>query len=543
MFNIQRCVRTDSLSLCFLGIMGMVSLVWPVQVRGFDQTAMTFVDAEVPSGILDGINRSFVLSRAPSPADSLALYRNGMYLRRNVDYTLTDKQLLFLLGAVPSAGDVLVCSYRATTASPAAFFINLDTTTQGNWSSVYGSDGYTVVGDQTINPSYVTPVPTGQSVSVWAGSTTDVRGLTKPSNFSDRIAATWYSATTRTFSVDLDFKDANTHQMAIYCVDWNSAGRRQTVDILDPSGNVLNTQSLSPSFTSGAYLVWNVSGHINVRVTATAASNPVAGAFFFDPAGSPPSMVASAGDGQTALIGQPFASTLQVSIKDRTQKPVQSATVTFTAPSVGAGATFVGGNITATSSTDATGVAVSPTFAANALQGKYTISAAAGSLPPVSFSLANFQPPTNLALGKAADQSSTYVFQWVAAAAAVDGNTDGSFFDKSLTHTNLDVNAWWQVDLGNSATVSFIVIWNRTDCCASRLSDYWVFVSNTPFAASDTPSTLQNRPGTWSNHQTSAPNPYTVIPVGGTQGRYVRVQLTGSDYLSLAEVQVMGTSP
>ena len=39
----------------------------------------------------------------------------------------------------------------------------------------------------------------------------------------------------------------------------------------------------------------------------------------------------------------------------------------------------------------------------------------------------------------------------------MDGNTDGNFFDGSVTATNLDPNAWWQVDLGTSATVSSIV--------------------------------------------------------------------------------------
>jgi hypothetical protein len=84
------------------------------------------------------------------------------------------------------------------------------------------------------------------------------------------------------------------------------------------------------------------------------------------------------------------------------------------------------------------------------------------------------------------------------------------------------------------------VIWNRTDCCASRLDDYWVFVSNTPFSSTDTPATLQNRPGTFGSHQTTAPNSSASINVG-TQGRFVRIQLTGADYLSLAEVQVFGT--
>ena len=67
-----------------------------------------------------------------------------------------------------------------------------------------------------------------------------------------------------------------------------------------------------------------------------------------------------------------------------------------------------------------------------------------------------------------------------------------------------------------------------------------MFISSTPFGATDTPATLQNCAATWSNHQTSAPNPSTSIPAGAA-GRYVRVQLSGNNFLNLAEVQVMGT--
>ena len=144
----------------------------------------------------------------------------------------------------------------------------------------------------------------------------------------------------------------------------------------------------------------------------------------------------------------------------------------------------------------------------------------------------------DLALGEAATQSSTYGSS--SASLAADGNTDGYFYDNSVSTTNLDANAWWQVDLGASAAVSSIAVWNRTDCCGSRLSDYWVFVSNTPFLSSDTPATLSGRAGTFSSHQTSAPSPNANIAIGAV-GRYVRVQLSAPGYLSLAEVQVFGT--
>ena len=65
-------------------------------------------------------------------------------------------------------------------------------------------------------------------------------------------------------------------------------------------------------------------------------------------------------------------------------------------------------------------------------------------------------------------------------------------------------------------------------------------VSNSPFTDTDSFTSLQHKSGVWSSHQTTAPNPFTLISAAGVQGRYLRVQLSTSDYLSLAEVQIFG---
>jgi hypothetical protein len=45
-----------------------------------------------------------------------------------------------------------------------------------------------------------------------------------------------------------------------------------------------------------------------------------------------------------------------------------------------------------------------------------------------------------------------------------------------IRNTNLVVT-WWQVDLGNQKNIKKIVIYNRTDCCADRLSNYQVMAT------------------------------------------------------------------
>ncbi len=72
-----------------------------------------FVDAETPTGILNGINALFALSSTPSPAASLSLYRNGLVLRSGSDYTLAGPVITFPGGAMPQSGDILQAYYRA----------------------------------------------------------------------------------------------------------------------------------------------------------------------------------------------------------------------------------------------------------------------------------------------------------------------------------------------------------------------------------------------------------------------------------------------
>ena len=71
-----------------------------------------FSDAETPAGSVDGSNPTFTLSFAPSPIDSLILFRNGLLQKHGVDFALANKVVTFFTGSIPLAGDQLVGSYR-----------------------------------------------------------------------------------------------------------------------------------------------------------------------------------------------------------------------------------------------------------------------------------------------------------------------------------------------------------------------------------------------------------------------------------------------
>jgi len=149
-----------------------------------------------------------------------------------------------------------------------------------------------------------------------------------------------------------------------------------------------------------------------------------------------------------------------------------------------------------------------------------------------------FAQTVNLSQGKFASQSSTS--HNGSASRAVDGNTDGNYRSSSTTHTATQAQPWWQVDLGNISRITHINLYNRTDdCCRFRLSEFYVLISDTPFASDSLGSSLSN-PNVDSFYYSPTAGDPTSIDINGN-GRYVRVQLAGNNPLSLAEVEVFGT--
>src|ERR1700722_12713371 len=185
--------------------------------------------------------------------------------------------------SAPSAASNSVTPSSAGTTTGTATFTTLDTTTQGNWQGVYGSNGYNVINGTVAYPSYVTVTPSGQSTANWTSSTTDVRALYTSATSTTRIAAAWYNPTT-TFLIDLVFNDGNQHQLALYCLDWDTTKRAETVTIQDANGVLLNTQNMT-NFHNGDYLVWQLSGHVQILVTSknSSANAVVSGLFFGTP--------------------------------------------------------------------------------------------------------------------------------------------------------------------------------------------------------------------------------------------------------------------
>ncbi|XP_078666203.1 uncharacterized protein LOC144908469 isoform X3 [Branchiostoma floridae x Branchiostoma belcheri] len=140
---------------------------------------------------------------------------------------------------------------------------------------------------------------------------------------------------------------------------------------------------------------------------------------------------------------------------------------------------------------------------------------------------------TNVALNKMASQSSLLRSEYPAER-AVDGNTGTILYPlKECTHTDLEYEPWWKVDLGDTYVISHVTVINRGDCCGERLRNFMVRVGPNEDFRENTPC---------GDIYSETPSEGETIDVRCEEpisGRWVSVQLIGrEDYLSLCEVQV-----
>jgi hypothetical protein len=96
---------------------------------------------------------------------------------------------------------------------------------------------------------------------------------------------------------------------------------------------------------------------------------------------------------------------------------------------------------------------------------------------------------------------------------AIDGNTDGVFKSKSVTHNaNGDADAWWEVDLGEERNLTKLAVWNRTDSgLHSRLDGFRLQVLSA------------DRRVVWEKKFTKAPKRDLLVSLDGAEvGQFVK---------------------
>eukprot|EP00064_Thunnus_orientalis_P022339 superscaffoldBa00007437_g22532 len=122
-----------------------------------------------------------------------------------------------------------------------------------------------------------------------------------------------------------------------------------------------------------------------------------------------------------------------------------------------------------------------------------------------------------------------------AASNAIDGNRESNYRAGSCSHTAVQTNPWWRVDLLESYVVTSIIITNRGDCCANRINGAEIHIGNSlrdNGARNPVVSVIPSIP---------AGRSYTVTVTKHVEGRYVVVVLPGKGrILTLCEVEVYG---
>jgi Flp pilus assembly pilin Flp len=143
---------------------------------------------------------------------------------------------------------------------------------------------------------------------------------------------------------------------------------------------------------------------------------------------------------------------------------------------------------------------------------------------------------TNLCLKATPKQSSTSNGR--VASRACDGNTNGNINNGSVAQTNNQANPYWEADLGTVYSLDQLKIFNRTDCCTSNLSNFYVLISNFPMP--DDLTAARNKFGVTEFFFEGNVDSFAYA-FGNLTGRYVRIQLAGSNQLNLAEVEIIGS--
>jgi hypothetical protein len=192
-----------------------------------------------------------------------------------------------------------------------------------------------------------------------------------------------------------------------------SFGGTTTATVTTNASGVAVASTFTANATTGSY-----------SVTATVAGVPTPATFNLTNISQVPvSVTATAGTPQSTAAGSAFATNLQVVVEDVNGNVINNAVVIFSAPTMGASATFAGSSM-ASVTTNASGVATAPTLTANATAGTYSVTAAVqGVTSAATFSLTNVAGTGGGGTGGA---SPSLTGSQTNAATAVNLTTEGS---------------------------------------------------------------------------------------------------------------------
>jgi hypothetical protein len=114
LYQVMFLVPNISMMPLFYGLTGAsvnLNVAPPVPAPVLNDSGTIFSDAEVPVGVIDGVNQTFMLLFSPATSASLLLFKNGvLQTGGGVDYNLTGNKIVY--ASAPSVGDAHIAWYR-----------------------------------------------------------------------------------------------------------------------------------------------------------------------------------------------------------------------------------------------------------------------------------------------------------------------------------------------------------------------------------------------------------------------------------------------
>jgi hypothetical protein len=136
-----------------------------------------------------------------------------------------------------------------------------------------------IIGDSSTVPAYAAFAPVSGYLSwTWADPASDAGSLQRAASTA-RVASCWYSPTE--LNMNFHFTDGQAHQVSFYFLDWDKAGRQQTLELYDADSGALLASRAITSFSSGLYSTWNLQGNVRARLVRVSGPNCVVSGVFF----------------------------------------------------------------------------------------------------------------------------------------------------------------------------------------------------------------------------------------------------------------------
>lgn len=184
--------------------------------------------------------------------------------------------------------------YAESEYTYAAEFVREDAETKGNWSGVYGTEGYDFFSyngrgkDLENFPDYVADIRYNKANAIqWVSKTGEVRALPSNTlNIGNRKLGALYTndpiACQQTFTLDIFLKTSRRYTVALYFADWDNTRRRLAVEMFDKDTlNMVAPVKIVDNYSKGKYLVYRYDKSVRFRINQIRGANATLSAVFF----------------------------------------------------------------------------------------------------------------------------------------------------------------------------------------------------------------------------------------------------------------------